>query len=141
LTQQTHNAIKASRDFKPLADILAEHGKNVWKSRDTREAQAAIDPIADTINEACETLAASKSTEFKNMLVRCNPTDIQRGCLGESGSLQTLQEHQFCIFCKHDSIDEPATNLHVRRQNNLKKLLVMSNLLPTIKLQAWGPPL
>jgi hypothetical protein len=49
LNQRTYNAVKASQDFKSLADILAEYRKKVRKSRDTPEAQAIIDPIVDTI--------------------------------------------------------------------------------------------
>ena len=121
-TQRSYNAVKASQDFKSLADILSKYRKNVRKSRDTPEAQAIIDPFVDSIKEAYDTLANSKSTEFKNMLVKRKPLEIQRGYLGEGGFLPNIPEHRICMFCKHPNIDEPSTNLHVRRRNNLKKI-------------------
>jgi hypothetical protein len=74
---------KTSSRLHRRASCLAKHRKNVRKSRDTPEAQAIIDPFADAIKEACETLANSKNAEFKNMLIKRRPTEIQRGNLGE----------------------------------------------------------
>jgi hypothetical protein len=74
------------------------------------------------------------------MLVRRNPLEIQRGYLGESGSLPTIPEHQVCIFCKHGSIDEPATNLHIRRRNNLKKVAYDEQLASYNQALSRGVP-
>ena len=153
-TARDYTAVKASEDFKSLADILARYRKKVRKSRDPAAVQAIIDPFVDLIKEAYDTLASTKSTEFKNMLVRRTPLEMQRGHLGENGSLPTIPEHLVCIFCKHESIDEPATNLHIRRRNNLKRVgydeqlaaynLALSNGVPPLtkegKAMTKSPP-
>ena len=85
LTQRSCNAVKASKDFKSLADILSKHLKNVRKSRNAPEARAIVDPFVDTIKDACDAPANLKSAEFKNTLVKRKTAEIQQGHLGESG--------------------------------------------------------
>jgi hypothetical protein len=49
-----------------------------------------------------------------------------------------IPEHLICMFCKHDCIDEPATNTRVRRRNNLKKVACDEQLASCNRALSFG---